>query len=146
MIGVVSINDGIKKAKDVGLDLVEISPNTNPPICKILDLGKYKYQQQKKQNQQKKKQKISITKEVRFRPGIDVHDYQIKMKHIQKFLQKGDKVKVTLRWKGREFYGNRDLGKNLFSRIKEDIKDVSTIEQEPKMLGRQLIMILSPVN
>ena len=139
MLGVFSVDDGIKKAKDMGLDLVEISPNTSPPICKILDLGKYKYQQQKKQ-------KITITKEVRFRPGIDEHDYQIKMKHIQKFLQKGDKVKVTLRWKGREFYGNRDLGKNLFSRIKEDIKDVSTIEQEPKMLGRQLIMVLNPLN
>ena len=140
MLGVFSVDDGIKKAKDIGLDLVEISPNTSPPICKILDLGKYKYQQQKK------KQKISITKEVRFRPGIDEHDYQIKMKHIQKFLQKGDKVKVTLRWKGREFYGNRDLGKNLFVRIKEDIKEISTIEQEPKMLGRQLIMILNSHN
>ena len=146
MLGEFSVNDGIKKAKDVGLDLVEISPNTNPPICKILDLGKYKYQQQKKQNQQKKKQKISIIKEVRFRPGIDEHDYQIKMKHIQKFLQKGDKVKVTLRWKGREFYGNRDLGKNLFIKIKEDVKDFSTIDQEPKMLGRQLIMVLNPAN
>ena len=146
MLGEFSVDDGIKKAKDVGLDLVEISPNAKPPICKILDLGKYKYQQQKKQNQQKKKQKISITKEVRFRPGIDDHDYQIKMKQIQKFLQKGDKVKVTLRWRGREFYGNRDLGKNLFIRIKEDIKDVSTIEHEPKMLGRQLIMVLNPLN
>ena len=146
MLGEFSVNDGIKKAQDVGLDLVEISPNTNPPICKILDLGKYKYQQQKKQNKQKKKQKISITKEVRFRPGIDDHDYQIKMKKIQKFLQKGDKVKVTLRWRGREFYGNRDLGKNLFIRIKEDIKDISAIEQEPKMLGRQLIMVLNPLN
>ena len=146
MLGEFSVNDGIKKAQDVGLDLVEISPNTNPPICKILDLGKYKYQQQKKQNKQKKKQKISINKEVRFRPGIDDHDYQIKMKKIQKFLQKGDKVKVTLRWRGREFYGNRDLGKNLFIRIKEDIKDISAIEQEPKMLGRQLIMVLNPLN
>jgi translation initiation factor IF-3 len=146
MLGEFSVNDGIKKAQDVGLDLVEISPNTNPPICKILDLGKYKYQQQKKQNKQKKKQKISITKEVRFRPGIDDHDYQIKMKKIQKFLQKGDKVKVTLRWRGREFYGNRELGKNLFIRIKEDIKDISAIEQEPKMLGRQLIMVLNPLN
>ena len=146
MLGEFSVDEGIKKAKDVGLDLVEISPNTNPPICKILDLGKYKYQQQKKQNQQKKKQKISITKEVRFRPGFDDHDYQIKMKHIQKFLQKGDKVKVTLRWKGREFYGNRDLGKNLFIKIKEDVKDFSTIDQEPKMLGRQLIMVLNPAN
>ena len=146
MLGEFSVNDGIKKAQDVGLDLVEISPNTKPPICKILDLGKYRYQQQKKQNKQKKKQKISITKEVRFRPGIDDHDYQIKMKKIQKFLQKGDKVKVTLRWRGREFYGNRDLGKNLFIRIKEDIKDISAIEQEPKMLGRQLIMVLNPLN
>ena len=83
---------------------------------------------------------------MRFRPGIDNHDYEIKMKHIQKFLQKGDKVKVTLRWKGREFYGNRDLGKNLFVRIKQDIKELSTIEQEPKMLGRQLVMVLNPNN
>ena len=101
MLGIFSVNDGIKKAKDLGLDLVEISPNTKPPICKILDLGKYRYRQQKKESQIKKKQKITVTKEVRFRPGIDDHDYQIKMKHIQKFLQKGDKVKVTLRWKGR---------------------------------------------
>ena len=142
MLGIFSVDDGIKKAKDLGLDLVEISPNTNPPICKILDLGKYRYRQQKKQSQMKKKQKISTTKEVRFRPGIDDHDYEIKMKQIQKFLQKGDKVKVTLSWKGREFYGNRDLGKNLFVRIKEDIKEISTIEQEPKMLGRQLVMVL----
>tara|TARA_B100000029_G_scaffold516097_1_gene626875 strand:+ start:7271 stop:7828 length:558 start_codon:yes stop_codon:yes gene_type:complete len=146
MLGEFSVGDGIKKAKDLGLDLVEISPNTKPPICKILDLGKYKYQQQKKQNQQKKKQKISVTKEVRFRPGIDDHDYQIKMKQIQKFLSKGDKVKITLRWKGREFYGNRDLGKNLFNRIKEEIKDFATIEQEPKMLGRQLVMVLNSIN
>ena len=100
----------------------------------------------KKQNQQKKKQKISVTKEVRFRPGIDDHDYEIKMKQIQKFLQKGDKVKVTLWWKGREFYGNRDLGKNLFVRIKQDIKELSTIEQEPKLLRRQLVMDLNPNN
>ena len=146
MLGIFSVDDGIKKAKDIGLDLVEISPNTSPPIWKILDLGKYRYQQQKKQNQIKKKQKISITKEVRFRPGIDNHDYEIKMKHIQKFLQKGDKVKATLRWKGREFYGNRDLGNKLFIRIKEDIKDIATIEQEPKMLGRQLVMVLNPNN
>ena len=146
MLGIFSVNDGIKKAKDLGLDLVEISPNTKPPICKILDLGKYRYRQQKKESQIKKKQKISVTKEVRFRPGIDDHDYQIKMKHIQKFLQKGDKVKVTLRWKGREIYGNRDLGNKLFIRIKEDIKDSATIEQEPKMLGRQLVMVLNPNN
>ena len=139
MLGIFSVDDGIKKAKDLGLDLVEISPNTKTPICKILDLGKYRYRQQKKESQIKKKQKISVTKEVRFRPGIDDHDYEIKMKHIQKFLQKGDKVKATLRWKGREFYGNRDLGNKLFIRIKEDIKDFATIEQEPKMLGRQLV-------
>ena len=146
MLGIFSVDDGIKKAKDLGLDLVEISPNTKPPICKILDLGKYRYRQQKKESQIKKKQKISVTKEVRFRPGIDDHDYEIKMKHIQKFLQKGDKVKATLRWKGREFYGNRDLGNKLFIRIKEDIKDIATIEQEPKMLGRQLVMVLNPNN
>ena len=146
MLGVVSTDDGLKKAKDIGLDLVEISPNTDPPICKILDFGKYRYQLQKKKSQEKKKQRVINTKEVRFRPGIDEHDYEIKMKHIQKFLEKGDKVKVTLRWKGREFYGNRDLGKNLFIRIKEEIKIVATVEQEPKMLGRQLVMVLNPTN
>ena len=146
MLGIVPIDDGIKKAKDVGLDLVEISPNINPPICKILDFGKYRYQLQKKKSKEKKKQRIVSTKEVRFRPGIDQHDYEIKMKQIHKFLGKGDKVKLTLRWKGREFYGNRELGINLFKKIKDQIKESASVEQEPKMLGRQLVMILNPTN
>jgi translation initiation factor IF-3 len=145
MIGVVSINDGIKKAKDVGLDLVEISPNTDPPICKILDFGKYRYQLQKKKSQEKKKQKIMSIKEVRFRPGIDQHDYEIKMKQIQKFLGNKNKVKVTLRYKGREMQ-YRQLGMKLLDKIQEETKQICSIEQKPKMLGRQLVMVLNPSN
>ena len=144
MLGIVSVDDGIKKAKDLGLDLVEISPNTKPPICKILDLGKYRYRQQKKQSQMKKKQKISVTKEVRFRPGIDDHDYQIKMKHIQKFLQKGDKVKFTVRFKGREMQ-HTHLGNKLMDRIINDTLKFGKIEVNPKFEGKQMIMIIQPL-
>ena len=145
MIGVVAINDGIKKAKDAGLDLVEISPNTDPPICKILDFGKYRYQLQKKKSQEKKKQKTMSIKEVRFRPGIDQHDYEIKMKQIQKFLGNKNKVKVTLRYKGREMQ-YRQLGMKLLDKIQEETKRICSIEQKPKMLGRQLVMVLNPSN
>lgn len=143
MLGVVTIDDGLKKAKDIGLDLVEISPNTDPPICKILDFGKYRYQLQKKKSQEKKKQKTIHTKEVRFRPGIDKHDYEIKMKQIHKFLGNKNKVKVTLRFKGREF-GHRELGVKLLDKIQEEITQVASVEEKPKMLGRQMVMILNP--
>ena len=145
MIGVVSTGDGLQKAKDAGLDLVEISPNTSPPICKILDFGKYRYQLQKKKSQEKKKQKTINTKEIRFRPGIDQHDYEIKMKQIRKFLENKNKVKVTLRFKGREM-GHRELGVKLLDKIQEETKQICSIEQKPKMLGRQLVMVLNPSN
>ena len=142
MIGVVPVNDGLQKAKDVGLDLVEISPNTSPPICKILDFGKYRYQLQKKKSQEKKKQKTINTKEIRFRPGIDQHDYEIKMKQIRKFLGNKNKVKVTLRFRGREM-GHRELGAKLFDKIQEETKQIASVDQKPKMLGRQLVMVLN---
>ena len=142
MIGVVPVDDGLQKAKDAGLDLVEISPNTSPPICKILDFGKYRYQLQKKKSQEKKKQKTINTKEIRFRPGIDQHDYEIKMKQIRKFLGKKNKVKVTLRFRGREM-GHRELGAKLFDKIQEETKQIASVDQKPKMFGRQLVMVLN---
>ena len=145
MLGIVPVDDGIKKAKDVGLDLVEISPNSDPPICKILDFGKYRYQLQKRKSQEKKKQRIINTKEIRFRPGIDDHDYDIKMKQIEKFLKKRNKVKVTLRFKGREL-GRKELGMKLINKIQLETKEIASVEQNPKMLGRQLVMVLNPVN
>ena len=145
MIGVVSTGDGLQKAKDAGLDLVEISPNTSPPICKILDFGKYRYQLQKKKSQEKKKQKTINTKEIRFRPGIDQHDYEIKMKQIRKFLENKNKVKVTLRFKGREM-GHRELGVKLLDKIQEETKQIASVDQKPKMLGRQLVMVLNSTN
>ena len=134
MLGIVPVDDGIKKAKDVGLDLVEISPNSDPPICKILDFGKYRYQLQKRKSQEKKKQRIINTKEIRFRPGIDDHDYDIKMKQIEKFLKKRNKVKVTLRFKGREL-GRKELGMKLINKIQLETKEIASVEQNPKMLG-----------
>lgn len=145
MLGIVPVDDGIKKAKDVGLDLVEISPNSDPPICKILDFGKYRYQLQKRKSQEKKKQRIINTKEIRFRPGIDDHDYDIKMKQIEKFLKKRNKVKVTLRFKGREL-GRKELGMKLINKIQLETKEIASVEQNPKMLGRQLVMVLNPMN
>lgn len=145
MLGIVPVDDGIKKAKDVGLDLVEISPNSDPPICKILDFGKYRYQLQKRKSQEKKKQRIINTKEIRFRPGIDDHDYDIKMKQIEKFLKKRNKVKVTLRFKGREL-GRKELGMKLINKIQLETKKIASVEQNPKMLGRQLVMVLNPMN
>ena len=145
MLGIVPVDDGIKKAKDAGLDLVEISPNSDPPICKILDFGKYRYQLQKRKSQEKKKQRIINTKEIRFRPGIDDHDYDIKMKQIEKFLKKRNKVKVTLRFKGREL-GRKELGMKLINKIQLETKEIASVEQNPKMLGRQLVMVLNPMN
>ena len=145
MLGIVPVDDGIKKAKDAGLDLVEISPNSDPPICKILDFGKYRYQLQKRKSQEKKKQRIINTKEIRFRPGIDDHDYDIKMKQIEKFLKKRNKVKVTLRFKGREL-GRKELGMKLINKIQLETKKIASVEQNPKMLGRQLVMVLNPMN
>ena len=130
-------------AEEVGLDLVEISPNASPPVCKIMDFGKYKYEQQKKAAEAKKKQKIIEIKEVKFRPNIDTHDYDVKMRSVHKFLGEGDKVKVTLRFRGREM-AHVELGRDLLERIADDVAEIGKIESMPKMEGRQMIMVVAP--
>ncbi len=131
-------------AADAGLDLVEISPNANPPVCKIMDFGKFKYEQQKRESEARKKQKIIEVKEVKFRPNTDTHDYDVKMKNVFKFLEKGDKVKVTLRFRGREM-AHQNLGRELLERVAEDIKEIGKVENMPKMEGRQMIMMIGPL-
>ena len=126
-----------------GLDLVEISPNNNPPICKILDLGKYKYQAQKKASEQRKKQKVQEVKEIKMRPNIDTHDYETKMKAVVKFLGEGDKVKITLRFRGREM-AHLELGMELLNKVRDDIVDISKVESAPKLEGRQMMMVVTP--
>jgi len=126
-----------------GLDLVEISPNNNPPICKILDLGKYKYQAQKKASEQRKKQKVQEVKEIKMRPNIDTHDYETKMKAVVKFLGEGDKVKITLRFRGREM-AHLELGMELLNRVRDDIEEISKVESAPKLEGRQMMMVVTP--
>jgi translation initiation factor IF-3 len=130
-------------AAEAGMDLVEISPNNNPPICKILDLGKYKYQAQKKASEQRKKQKVQEVKEIKMRPNIDTHDYETKMKAVVKFLGEGDKVKVTLRFRGREM-AHLELGMDLLNKVKEDIAEISKVESHPKLEGRQMMMVVTP--
>jgi len=131
-------------AEEAGLDLVEISPNANPPVCKIMDYGKFKYEQQKRESEARKKQKIIEVKEVKFRPNTDTHDYQVKMKNVFKFLENGDKVKVTLRFRGREM-AHQNLGRDLLLRVAEDIKELGKVENMPKMEGRQMIMMIAPL-
>ena len=131
-------------AEQAGLDLVEISPNATPPVCKIMDYGKYKYEQQKREAEARKKQKIIEVKEVKFRPNTDTHDYDVKMRNVLKFLEKGDKVKVTLRFRGREM-AHQDLGRELLNRVAEDVKEVGKVENMPKMEGRQMIMVIGPL-
>ena len=142
-LGVLPINKAIELAKSEGLDLIEISPNTNPPVCKIMDIGKYKYDQQKKANQAKK-QKIVSLKEIKLRPGTEIHDYNFKIKNAKKFITKGDKVKFTVKFKGREMQ-HIELGKNLMSRIQNDTKEIAKVETNPKFEGRQMIMIIQPI-
>ncbi len=142
-VGVTPINEAIAKAKEAGLDLVEISPNNNPPVCKILDYGKYKYQAQKKAAEARKKQKTVEVKEIKLRPGIDKHDYEVKMRAMQRFFEEGDKVKVTLRFRGREM-AHQELGYKLLNRLKEDMGKVAKVEAEPMSEGRQIVMILAP--
>ncbi len=143
MIGVLPVNQALEKAYESGLDLVEVSPNAEPPVCKILDYGKYKYNQQKKANQAKKKQKIQETKEIKIRPNIDTHDLQVKMRNVHKFLDNGDKVKFTLRFRGREM-AHKELGMNLLNDIREELADKVKIDHEPKFEGRQVVMVVSP--
>jgi translation initiation factor IF-3 len=143
-LGTFPLNKAIEIAKGEGLDLIEISPNANPPVCKIMDMGKYKYDLQKKTNIAKKKQKVVALKEIKMRPGTDVHDYNFKVKNAKKFLTNKDKVKFTVKFKGREMQ-HINLGKDLMNRIIEDIKEVGKIETRPKFEGRQMIMIIQPV-
>ena len=143
MVGVVTRNEALDMAADAGLDLVEIAPNADPPVCKILDFGKYKYEEQKKKNEAKKKQKVIEVKEVKFRPSIDDHDYVVKMRSMQKFIGEGDKVKVTMRFRGREL-AHQELGMNVLMRVKDDLDTVAKVEQFPRMEGRQMTMVVSP--
>ena len=140
-LGILKTNDAIKLAKEEGLDLIEISPNANPPVCKIIDIGKYKYDLQKKANKAKKKQKIVELKEIKMRPVTEVHDYNFKIKNAQKFLSKGDKVKFTVQFRGREMQ-HTDLGYDLMKRIINDTSEVGKVEVRPKFEGRQIIMIV----
>ena len=143
-LGILPLKKAIDTAKEEGLDLIEISPNANPPVCKIMDMGKYKYDLQKKTNIAKKKQKVVALKEIKMRPGTDVHDYNFKVKNAKKFLVNKDKVKFTVKFKGREMQ-HINLGRDLMNRIIEDIKEVGKIETHPKFEGRQMIMIIQPV-
>tara|TARA_Y100001935_G_scaffold112242_1_gene93033 strand:- start:871 stop:1296 length:426 start_codon:yes stop_codon:yes gene_type:complete len=138
-----NIGKGLELAVEEGLDLVEISPNTDPPVCKILDYGKYKYEAQKRKNEAKKKQKTIDVKEIKLRPNIDEHDYQVKLRKIFEFLDSGDKVKVTMRYRGREM-AHQQIGIDVLGRVKTDTEEMSKIELEPKLEGRQMIMVLAP--
>ena len=143
-VGILTLKKAIELAKEESLDLIEISPNANPPVCKIMDMGKYKYDLQKKTNIAKKKQKVVALKEIKMRPGTDVHDYNFKVKNAKKFLVNKDKVKFTVKFKGREMQ-HINLGKDLMNRIIEDTKEVGKIETRPKFEGRQMIMIIQPI-
>jgi len=143
MLGVLTAREAQHRAFAVGLDLVEISPNADPPVCKILDYGKFKYEQQKKKNEAKKKQKIVEIKEVKVRPNIDENDYQVKMRAMKGFLAEGDKVKVTLRFRGREM-AHQDLGVKVLERIRGDLDETAKVEQLPRLEMRQMVMVLAP--
>ena len=143
-LGVLPIKKAIEAAKAEGLDLIEISPNANPPVCKIMDIGKYKYDLQKKANKAKKNQRISNLKELKLRPGTEVHDYNFKIKNAKKFIAKGNKVKFTVKFKGREMQ-HTDLGKALMDKIIDETKDIAKVESKPKFEGRQMVMIIQPL-
>jgi translation initiation factor IF-3 len=141
--GVKDFRDAIAMAQEAGLDLVEISPHSAPPVCKILDYGKYKFQSQKKAAEARKKQKVVEIKEIKLRPMIDDHDYDVKMRAMKRFFEEGDKVKITLRFRGREM-AHQELGAKLLNRVKDDIGEIAKVEQEPKYEGRQIVMVLAP--
>ena len=143
MLGVLSVQDALERARQSGLDLVEVSPNAAPPVCKILDYGKFKYEAQKRANQARKKQKTFDVKEIKMRPGIDQHDYDVKMRAITKFLETGDKVKVTMRFRGREMT-HQEIGMGVLTRVREDLEEVAKVEQSPKLEGRQMTMVVAP--
>lgn len=143
MLGVMSVDEAMSHAEEFGLDLVEVSPNADPPVCKILDYGKFKYEAQKKKNEAKKKQKVIEVKEIKMRPNIDEHDYQTKMRSVNRFLGDGDKVKLTMRFRGREM-AHQELGLNVLKRVQEEIAEVAKVEAHPKLEGRQMIMVVAP--
>ena len=143
MLGVMSTREAQRRAGEVGMDLVEISPNADPPVCKLLDYGKFKYEQQKKKNEARKKQKVIEIKEIKVRPNIDENDYQVKLRAMKSFIGEGDKVKVTLRFRGREM-AHQELGVKVLERIRLDMETDTKVEQMPKMENRQMIMVLSP--
>ncbi|MBM9594906.1 translation initiation factor IF-3 [Rhodobacteraceae bacterium MCCB 386] len=142
-VGVVTPERGMAIAEEVGLDLVEISPNASPPVCKIMDFGKFKYENQKRESEAKKKQKTIEVKEVKFRPNTDTHDYDVKMRNVTRFLEAGDKVKVTLRFRGREM-AHQNLGRDLLERVAADVEGLGKVENMPKMEGRQMVMMIGP--
>jgi len=142
-IGVMYTREAIEQAAEVGLDLVEVSPNADPPVCKFLDVGKYRYEAQKKANAARKTQKTQEIKEIKMRPNIDDHDYDVKMRALNRFIGEGDKVKVTLRFRGREL-SHQHLGMNLLRRVQEDVAEVAKVESFPRMEGRQMLMVISP--
>ncbi len=143
-LGILNTNQAIAMAKEEGLDLIEIAPKANPPVCKIIDMGKFKYDAQKKANKAKKKQKIVSLKEIKLRPVTGTHDYEFKVKNAKKFIVKGDKVKFTIRFKGRELQHSH-LGNELMNKIKEDMKDIGKVELDPKFDGKQMIMVIQPL-
>ena len=143
-LGILNTNEAISMAKEQGLDLIEIAPNAKPPVCKIIDMGKFKYDAQKKANVAKKKQKIILLKEIKMRPVTETHDYDFKVKNAKKFIEKGDKVKFTIRFKGRELQHSH-LGKELMDKIKIDMQDISKVELHPKFDGKQMIMVIQPL-
>ena len=143
-VGLVTPEHAMVMAEEAGLDLVEISPNANPPVCKIMDFGKFKYETQKKEAEARKKQKIIEIKEVKFRPNTDTHDYEVKMRNVYKFIENGDKVKITMRFRGREM-AHQELGRELLLRVAEDTKEMGKVENMPKMEGRQMIMLIGPL-
>lgn len=142
-IGILPTEEALSMAAGASLDLVEVSPNAEPPVCRIMDFGKYLFEQKKKQNSNKKKQKIIHVKEIKFRPGTDEGDYKIKLRNLVKFLEKGDKVKVTLRFRGREM-AHKELGAQMLERIKNELEELASVEQFPKLEGRQMVMIMAP--
>ena len=143
-IGILNTNEAISMAKEQGLDLIEIAPNSKPPVCKIIDMGKFKYDAQKKANVAKKKQKIVLLKEIKMRPVTETHDYDFKVKNAKKFIGKGDKVKFTIRFKGRELQHSH-LGRELMNKIKVDMEDIGKVELHPKFDGKQMIMVIQPL-
>jgi|TARA_B110000114_G_C14951122_1_gene340395 translation initiation factor IF-3 len=143
-VGLVTPQRAMVMAEEAGLDLVEISPNANPPVCKIMDFGKFKYETQKKEAEARKKQKVIEIKEVKFRPNTDTHDYEVKMRNVYKFIENGDKVKITMRFRGREM-AHQELGRELLLRVAEDTKEMGKVENMPKMEGRQMIMLIGPL-